>query len=418
MIEGLVVTGKRGRYGLNKIYRVAGHAVGYRIRTEHQDRIYAGRPGKGFLLFSWRLPAHLVALARRNEEYESRNRTVVEGLPQDKPCVLYVMDCLFTTGGVERRLELQFEWLLSRGIQPILVVGTQGYAPLESYPCLHLLQQAPNACRMLMEFVRLIKPIAVEFNVKSTDLLQVVDIEALRMLTRVGVMIHNTIKVDQGRLDALDYRVSVRKHEMPYSNLTFIPNVVRFPDVMPVYRLDAGKALYIGRIDREKLPTVKNFVTICRRYGLEYEIAGPVYKEEAVSEWIQGQPKDVMLGTLDTRAWLAEHGAEYAFIGGVGQVVLEAVAANLPCLVATHGNNALRSAFVTKGNLASLLEWNCVLRGCPEATVSGNVVEFFEARARSREDPQGLEQFRVRKELVTLRSEENIWEQYLEILRG
>ena len=45
MIEGLVVTGKRGRYGLNKIYRVAGHAVGYRIRTEHQDRIYAGRPG-------------------------------------------------------------------------------------------------------------------------------------------------------------------------------------------------------------------------------------------------------------------------------------------------------------------------------------------------------------------------------------
>ena len=258
------MTGKRGRYGLNKIYRVAGHPVGYRIRTEHQDRIYAGRPGKGFLLFSWRLPAHLVALARRNEEYESRNRTVVEGLPQDKPCVLYVMDCLFTTGGVERRLELQFEWLLSRGIQPILVVGTQGYAPLESYPCLHLLQQAPNACRMLMEFVRLIKPIAVEFNVKSTDLLQVVDIEALRMLTRVGVMIHNTIKVDQGRLDALDYRVSVRKHEMPYSNLTFIPNVVRFPDVMPVYRLDAGKALYIGRIDREKLPTVKNFVTICR----------------------------------------------------------------------------------------------------------------------------------------------------------
>ena len=120
------MTGKRGRYGLNKIYRVAGHPVGYRIRTEHQDRIYAGRPGKGFLLFSWRLPAHLVALARRNEEYESRNRIVVEGLPQDKPCVLYVMDCLFTTGGVERRLELQFEWLLSRGIQPILVVGTQG----------------------------------------------------------------------------------------------------------------------------------------------------------------------------------------------------------------------------------------------------------------------------------------------------
>ena len=46
------------------------------------------------------------------------------------------------------------------------------------------------------------------------------------------------------------------------------------------------------------------------------------------------------------------------------------------------------------------------------------MVEFFETRARSREDPQGLEQFRVRKELVTLRSEENIWEQYLEILRG
>ena len=54
--------------------------------------------------------------------------------------------------------------------------------------------------------------------------------------------------------------------------------------------------------------------------------------------------------------------------GGIGYLPQ-----HLPCLVATHGNNALRSAFVTKGNLASLLEWNCVLRGCPEATVSGNV---------------------------------------------
>lgn len=414
----------RGHYGLNKLYKVAGHPVGYRIRTEDRELFYAGRYGEkkpngnGVFLFSRRLPARFAKLNQLNEDCETRNLAVISGLPKEKPCVLYVLDFLFKTGGVERRLALQFKWLRAHGILPVLVVEKQDYEPLKDYPCLFLNQEAPNAGRKLLEFVKRIRPAAVEFNVKSTDFLHDVDVNALKALTRVGVMIHNLIDADQERMDALDYRCIVRKHERRYKHLTYVPNAVVFPDVVPSYRPEARKALYIGRIDEEKLPTLKNFVEICRRYGMSFEIAGPVYQEGAVTQWAESLPDGVMLGVIDTRSFLPAHGEEYAFIAGVGQVALEAAAVNLPCLVTTHLPNAMRSAFLTRDNLARLLDWNCVLRLCPEDEVEGNVPSFFEVRSRAEEEPQALDAFRVRSQLMALRNEDEIWSKYCRVMMG
>ena len=139
----------RGHYGLNKLYEVAGHPVGYRIRTEDRELFYAGRYGEkkpygnGIFLFSRRLPARFAKLGQLNEDCETRNRAVISGLPKEKPCVLYVLDFLFKTGGVERRLALQFKWLMAHGIEPVLVVEKQDYEPLKDYPCLFLTEGSP-----------------------------------------------------------------------------------------------------------------------------------------------------------------------------------------------------------------------------------------------------------------------------------
>ena len=232
-------------------------------------------------------------------------------------------------------------------------------------------------------------------------------------------MIHGFVDADCSKLNLLDYRCSVNDFLEPGFEFEFVPNVVSFPEVFPEYQLMAGKALYVGRIDSEKLLSVKSFVEVCRRYGIEYEIAGSLSGNFKVQAWAALQPKGTFIGVINTRSFLIEHGAEYAFIGGVGQVVLETVAANLPCLVATHRKDALRSAFVTQKNLNALLRWNCVLRGCPEELVARNTDAFFEARTQAMNgDGALLQKYFARSVLESLRNADEIWSHYRKVLLG
>lgn len=410
-------------YGLNKIYRCAGYPVGFRVRTEKREKFYAGWPGMGLCLFFRSLPKRFTEASRFNEAQVPHYREILNTIPKDRKIVFYVIDCVVETGGVERRLALQFDWLMRHGIQPVLVIEDQGYPPLNGYPCLKLLQWAPNAREIFMNLVREVNPLAVEFHMKSPRLFHGLDLEALKKLTRVGVMIHGEGDFDQHRLNALDYGCSVRLYEQRYKSLTYLPNVVQFPDSIPTYNLKARKALYVGRIDAEKLPTVKSFVAICRRYGIDYDIAGSLSDAREVQAWIPTQPKHVFIGIIDTRQYLIDHSEDYAFIGGVGQVVLEAVASNLPCLVTTHQKDAMRSAFVTKDNLAELLNWNCVLRGCPEDRVGRHIESFFESRSKAiKGNEVALTYFYgtyfARKELQALRHEDEVWAKYLKLVLG
>ena len=410
-------------YGLNKIYRCAGYPVGFRVRTEKREKFYAGWPGMGICLYFRSLPKRFTEASHFNEAQVPHYHEILNVITKDRKIVFYVIDCLTETGGVERRLALQFDWLTRHGIQPVLVIEDQSYEPLNGYPCLKLLQWAPNAREIFMDLVRKVKPYAVEFHMKSPKFFHGLDLEVLKKLTRVGVMIHGQGDFDQYRLNALDYGCTVRLHEQPYKNLTFLPNVVRFPATTSTYNLKVKKALYVGRIDAEKLPTVKSFVAICRRYGIDYDIAGSLSDAREVQAWIPTQPANVFIGMVDTRQYFLSHGNDYAFIGGVGQVVLEAVAANLPCLVTTHQKDAMRSAFVTKSNLAELLNWNCVLRRCPEDRVGRHVEPFFDARAKAlKGDAASLTHFYgtyfARKELQALRHEDEVWSKYLKLVLG
>lgn len=406
-------------YGLNKIYRAGGFPVGYRIRTPEREVFYVGPCGKGIPLFARRLPQKFRDAEKLNEQWAAGNSEVLRHLSKDRPIILYVLDALIETGGVERRFAMQFDWLMRHGIQPVLLIEEQGYEPLRKYPCIRLMQSAPNAAKTLLEIVRQIRPLAVEFNMKGAKFFHDADLDELKKYTRVGAMLHGKVDAAQERLDRADYRCSVRLHEMPYRHLDFVPNVVRFPTDIPAYRPEAKKALYIGRIDEEKLPTVKSFVEVCRRYGMDYEIAGFVHDVFSVKRWAKSQAEGVLIGVINTREHLREHGHDYAFIGGVGQVVLEACASNLPCLVATHQTDPMRSAFVTKENLERLLEWNCVLRACPEEVVAGNVKSFFNARKRALSgEERALDDYFVRGRLMELRSEDEVWTKYLRLVEG
>lgn len=417
------VTKTFGYYGITKVYKVFGQpiAVRERFREKEEYRLQIGRWSKH--LFSRQLPTKFRIADLQNDMADMANLRQLEKLPdRDQKRVLFVLDYLMIAGGVERRLELQFDWLKRHGIQPILVAEKMEYAPLAKYPVLRFFGYAPNAQAKLVELIQWSKASVVEFNMKGCCLLHDLDIATVKQFARIGCMIHGEIEASQAQLNILDYRCSSRDKPAYFQNVTPIPNVVEFPAQLPRYDARSNKALYIGRIDSDKLKTVQSFVRVCQNHNLQFELAGPLYPQREVVQYVERIGSDHFIGQIDTRSFLQEHGKEYAFIAGVGQIPLEAAAANLPTLIPTHSDDASQSVFLSSENLDVLLDWNCVLRRMPkDFLVQPNLADFFEARSKVLAKQCGIEQlnsYRLRKALQARRNAEEIWGKYVGILFG
>lgn len=410
----------RGYFGVCKIYKLFGFEIAYKIRTDKFEEFHLCF-WEGKRIWKKRLPRKYVEAANLNCLNDSANLFEIQKIQKDKSCVLFLMDYLFLAGGVERRLELQFKWLEEHNVQPVIVARSQDYVQLDKYPFVRLIGYASNAQQKLLDLIRWTGAVCVEFNMKSTSFFHDVDLEAIKRHARVGCMIHGRVALDEEQLNRLDFRCTSSIHANDYTGVTFIPNIVEFPLQTADYNIYSKKALYIGRIDSEKLPTVENFVRLCREHRIEYEIAGPINREsKGVAEFCGTLDESVLIGPIDTRTFLLENGKEFAFIGGVGQVPLEAIAVNLPVVVLSHERNSNRAVFADSNNLADLIEWNCVITKLPEALVPNNSDEFLNAKRNAEKlgNSRLLDAYRVRDILMELRNVDKIYSEYLQILLG
>lgn len=255
---------------------------------------------------------------------------------------------------------------------------------------------------------------------KSPDLFNRINLARLKALSRVGAMLHGFTTVNQARLEVVDFCCATSSHNN-YAKATHVPNVVPFPDQLPRYLVSAKKALYVGRLDQEKLPTLKVFVALCREWKIPFDIVGSFAPQRAVNAFKATLPPESLLGVLDTREFLLEHGHKYLFIGGVGQVPLEAAAANLPALIVAHKPEEKdRSVFLSAENLTTLLDWNCVLRRIPQELLTPNREAFFAAveKARKENTLAPLAPYRLREALEEVHSAEKIYRRYYQALLG
>lgn len=264
----------------------------------------------------------------------------------------------------------------------------------------------------------------MEFQLKSPKLLHSINLNRLKSQARIGCTVHSRVRVQQEVLDQLDFRATPNQAK-ELKNFVMIPNVVAFPEVVPQYRVGprkAWKALYVGRLDKVKLTTIRNFVELCCKHHIKFELAGPLSKQEEVLSYVENLPQGSLIGEIDTRAYLEEHGSEYLFVGGVGQVPLEAAAVNLPAWVSPDVEDYNRGAFLTANNLENLRQWNCTIKPgkIPEELAPGNAEEFFEAvgMASVSGDLCSLEVFRVREALRAQLSEDVVWGQYLRLIEA
>lgn len=410
-----------GFFGITHIWTLFGLPVAYRLRTRTSEEIRLAFGKRHARLWKRQLPMRFLTESVRNDAADAANLHEINRLCKGGTRALFVMDSLMAAGGVERRLELFFEYLVKAGIQPILVLERSAYKPLAKYTQLRLIYGAPNAGDKLIELVRLTGASIVEFNMKDVKLFHDVNLEALKRWARIGCMIHGGVVCDPERIERLDYVCAITNKTKPNrKDAAVVPNVVEFPSETPNYRPESDKALCVSRIDTEKLPTIRNFIAICRRYDLRFEIAGPVQHCPLVDRFLAETDPEAFLGVVDTRTFLQEHGSEYCFVAGVGQVPLEAAAANLPSLVATHLGDTMRSAFLTIENAARLVEYNCVIRTIPPEYVLGNVEAFFAARelVLSGAVPKALESFRVREHMKTLVDAEVVTKRYITLITG
>ena len=413
----------KGRFGVVGTFNFLRCLTFLKVRSaKHEEFRLAVFGGKGVRLLKCKLPKSFYDSDSFNRASDVPNLFEIQRIKNDFPRVLYILDELTCTGGVERRLEIQFDWLIRHGVQPIIVAERQDYPPLAKYPLLRFSQGGACSEKKLIDLIRWSGATVVEFNMKDSKFFQDVDLQRLRHYARIGCMIHGIVDVEQTQLDKLDYRCATRERANAFKNIIQIPNTVEFPETVPDVDVFSRRALYIGRLDNEKLGTVENFLQLCCTFGFDCDIAGPVISRKRFEDIREryGIKDESILGKIDSRAFLLENGGHYAFVAGVGQVPLEAAALNIPSLVVTHDSNPTHSVFLTKDNLDYLVNNNCVLKNEPESRVLGNFVSFVKAKdeAANMRSDQPLSPFRMRDHLYAVRNKDLIFSQYLKTLLG
>ncbi|PWC14333.1 hypothetical protein B4923_05345 [Brenneria roseae subsp. americana] len=317
-----------------------------------------------------------------NEQKQLKNLALADSLSSSniKRRILFVVDYLQETGGVESRITRLFSFLQENGYSPMIISTCNRYKQLLTFPNFSLDYKAPNATKLFMALIETIKPDVVEFQFKSTRFFHDIDLDDLLKITRVGCCIHEQLKIDQERLNKLNYRTA-STYRKGISNVTHILNWIE--NITPVWQhKKQSKALFISRIEPDKILTIINFITICHENGWDFEIAGTYDKEknrETVEKIVSlGVPKSAFIGHIDTIKYLKENVDNYLFISGVGQIPIEAVSLGYPVLITPHLDNPDFSTFVTPRNIVFLQQNNFVIREIPEDHLSeiGNVSAF------------------------------------------
>ncbi|EBN6863681.1 hypothetical protein DYJ33_28645, partial [Salmonella enterica] len=155
------------------------------------------------------------------------------------------------------------------------------------------------------------------------------------------------------------------------TNATYILNWTEWPSFSWKYT-DQKRAILITRISKDKLPSIINFVKICNKYNIDYDIAGAFDNaSDIISSLVKdGLNKNAFLGYVDTIPFLKEHADKYLFVAGVGQAIMEGTSLGYPSLVTSFTDDYQDSSFITPDNIEYLKSENFVIRNTQRLNMS------------------------------------------------
>ena len=298
--------------------------------------------------------------------------------------ILYITDSLEFVGGLETRLVKQINILRSSSLEIALLTQKNTFRPSLDFINLHLDFYAPNFSDHLLSIVRHGRFDFVEFQCHGIDYISNIDLPLLKHYCKVGLAIHNEVKgINQAFINQMDYGLLAAYRDscstLKTKNGKDIPIIRNWVNsVSPLWTYSSqDKALFISRLDDDKFPTLKSFLQVCEAVGCDYEIAGQIRPQTIMGTFISNLKPDAYIGPVDTVRFLEKKADDYLFVGGVGQVPLEALSFGIPALVATHSEDYENSRFVVKDNFDRLLHRNFVINHFLPDYSAGNIGQFI-----------------------------------------
>lgn len=184
---------------------------------------------------------------------------------------------------------------------------------------------------------------------------------------RVGVAVHaSRAEWDFGYLREADYIICASalhgRRIDALKDAPVLPNALEYRPA--VWRFSGqSKAVFISRLAWDKIPSFEAFISACRAWDVPFELAGGLAGEEArcVRRALCAKyalSEEVFIGEVDTYTFLTENVSRYLFVGGVGQVILEAGQLGYPCLVCSVCGPGF-AFFAEREKFTRLVENNC-----------------------------------------------------------
>ncbi len=255
-----------------------------------------------------------------------------------KPSVLFVTETFLKYGGVETRVRMYAEAYRRKGwnvyIKP--TIYRAGYE--------RKLFDLGNNCFVntcLLLFWSVIKKIKIIEYQSGSE-------EDVRFFPRVlhffgiklGIVFHgkageNLLK----KINLFDYSLCVSEiqkiRQQALSSCVVVPNAL--PRCINKWKwANQSRALYISRLDEDKRPSLEAFVSFCLKFKVKMDIAGEGYLLEELKRKMEekyGAETIHFLGGINTMSFLKKSIEKYLFIGGIGNVALEALSVGYPVLV-------------------------------------------------------------------------------------
>lgn len=200
----------------------------------------------------------------------------------------------------------------------------------------------------------------------------------------------------------------------PQAKFVYLPNAVDTERFSEAERDPSGPVALISRLDEDKVPGIKAFLTEFSKleapFRRKIHIFGDGNSFDELRNWVreilQGEDWIDFMGHEDR--WCERLKRGYAFVAGMGRVVLEAGAMNLPVLLVGYDGP---KGFVTRKNIESLSYRN----------FSGRFLPTVDAE-KIKEEILGLEKFpekfMLRSWIVEKADEKKIHSKYLEEIKG
>lgn len=274
--------------------------------------------------------------------------------------ILFVARNFIKKGGIETRLNQYIEQIIPMDWKIFILSENNQNEELLKYTNFNLIFDAKNIEECLIEIINKYKINVIEFQFKSPKILKNIDLSRLKLRVKTGCTIHNLGIKNYKILNEFDYKIiaSEYMYKNNYKKVIGADVIQNCIDIkkfenFQTWEYEGQKtALFISRIAVDKLNSIECFIKYCIQCNYNFLIAGGGFNFEEIKKNLikkYSLKEENFIGEINTMEYLSKNRDKILFVGGLGQVIIEGLFLNFPCLCCSNYKGE-KFSFVTNKN--------------------------------------------------------------------